>query len=783
MIAHYLKIAFKNLWNNKKYSAINILGFGFSLSIFLAIILFVIHEYSFDRYHANSKNIFRLMDSQETSSEIDYRVRDILLNNFAGVENVCYFSGEPADWPISSENEGYNVKGLASVHSSFFEMFDTEFIYGNAKIPFQNLNSAIITESLAEKVFGKINPVGKELLLMGNFPIIVTGVIRDFPANSSFVAQMIVNAENDDFKFSFSCEDYEDESTHRWPFQVYIQKSKDTDQTSLLETINGNIESLQPYVKEAGLLPLTDMYLQDPTPGESIKRGNPGLLKLLFTIALIILILAIINYINLTLAQQQRRNKEVGIRKTIGASSGNIIKQFILEGIIVVLIAFGLSLLIFEIASPLINNLFKVPLSALDLLPFPTSGIVLTIVILIGLFTGFYPAMIFASFNPINILGRNPSTKGSRNYSRNFLTVFQFAVSIALIFCAIVIWKQIDYSKHKDLGFQKDQLLKIPLPPHVDPAVKNMSVGFVNELRQYSGIKNVTASRGVPGEVVLHMGSGIEGKNKGIAIISVDSTFLETFGMEIIQGRGFLSGDHGKACLLNKTAMEYFEWEDLENKVYNNGREKGYEVVGVVNDFHISSIHDIIEPTALLFDTRDMTQVSLSVGGGEIGKTMDYIRRSWKTHLPEFPLNYDFYDDWFNTMYEKEERFGKIISYFTVLGIVISCIGIFGLAIFNAERKTKEIGIRKVNGASVKNILAILTREYFLWILLAFIMATPLAYYIMDTWLQGFAYRTDISWWIFPLAGLSALLIAWLSVIWHSLKAAKRNPVETLRYE
>lgn len=773
MFLHNIKIALKNLWNNKKYTAINVLGFAFSLSIFLTIILFVLHEKSFDSYHSKSNHIYRLIDTEENSSAIDYRVNDILREQFTEVKNSCFYLHLPDDQTITYKENGYAIKGISSTNESFFEIFDIEFIYGNSSKPFENINSVILTEEYAVYLFGNENPIGKELILHGTHSLVVSGVIKEFAINSSFETQLIVNAENDNFKFYHSRENSEDLSTYRWHFDIYMQLHTSSKAESLVTSLNDHIESLAPYVDHAGLLPLRDIYLNDTTWGSSSKRGNPNLLKLLMAIAGVILLLAIINYINLTLAQQSKRNKEIGIRKTIGASRNNLINQFLFESLIVISMAFGFSLLLFELCYPLIENLFKVSLKIGLLSQLPYSLFVAGSILLLGFVTGISPALLFSSFNPINIFGKGMIPGGRKRFSRNFLTVFQFTVSIALVFCALVIWKQIAYSKQIDLGFNKDQLLRIKLPPPMDQVIVNESKGFINAIKHYSSISDITSSLGVPGEVGNHMGS--------VAIIYADMSFLNTFDIKIIQGRDFLASDEKVSCLLNKTAYEYFEWDDIENKRYE--KRGGFDVVGIVEDFHLTSIHHEIKPTAIIFDQDYITHATIKIRGDKIGETLAFVKDTWNEHLSEFPLSYTFYDDWFNNMYEKEESFGKIISYFTILGIIISCIGIFGLAIFNAERKTKEIGIRKVNGATVRNVLVLLTREYTFWVLIAFVIAAPLATILMNMWLREFAYRTEISWEVFILTGVIAIGIAWASVIWHSLRAALGNPVDALRYE
>ena len=783
MTHYYIKIALKNLWNNKRYATINIAGFSFSLCIFLAIMIYIIHEKSFDTYHSKSDRIYRLVDTKHNTSSIDYRVKDLLAEDHSGINHVCMYQQVSRSIAVTYNKTGYYIKNIASADDDFFHIFDVPFLKGNPEIPFENLNSCVITEQYADMIFGNEDPIGKELILFGFLQIVITGVIEDLPSNSSFETGIIVNAENDDFRFSQTIEDGNDPSTYRWPFRIYVEVQESANVTDLENYLNQHIELLHPYVDQAGMIALHDLYLHDPTHGSETKRGSASLINLLATIALIVLLLAVINYINLSISQQQKRGKEIGVRKTIGASRGDLIFQLLYESIIVAMIAFGIAVVLFELFTPTFNQVFMLPLSLAPIFTTPTIFITIGSVVALGIVSGLWPAITFSTFNPVSIFSKRLVIQNKKSYLKNALTIFQFSVSISLIFCVIVIWKQIDFSRNQDLGFDKEQLLRIDIPPYGE-SNSSATNALINTLNSHAQISALSLTNGVPGQIRVRMGANMEGKDEILAIIQADSSFLQTFDIKLIQGRKPLPGDHGKVCLINQTAMEYFEWENLENKRYNNGQEGGYEVIGVLEDFHHSSFHSTVEPLAILIDTPTFpSNLSLKISGQNIATTMDFIEKSWKETLSEYPLEYEFYDDWFNSMYAKEERLGKIIGYFSILGIVISCIGILGLAIFNAERKTKEIGIRKVNGASIRSILALLTKEYALWVLIAFVLASPISYYFMDTWLQGFAYKTQMSWWIFLVAGMTALAIAWITVVWNSLQAARKNPVDALRYE
>ena len=780
MLINYVKVAFRNLKKNKTFSTINILGFAFGISICLLILLFLIKEYSYDSYNAAADRIYKLVDVAENSSGIDYRVASSITNQYPEIKNACVVQVLPMQIGTSYKNNGYKIDNIMSVNNAFFEIFTTHFIYGNQAKPLPNPNSVVLTESSARKIFGNKNPVGKRIVLMLNFPLTVTGVIKDFPDNSSINANMIVNMENKNFKFSFSCTNGKDSSTYRYPFNIYLLLRENSDPAQLIKKINSHIETIQPYVKKAGLLTLTDTYLRDNTTGSTTKRGNTGLLALLSAIALVVLSLAIINYVNLSIARQNKRNKETGIRKTIGAGRKDIVFLFLSESVLVTFIAFVVGLLIAEVAMPFFGNIVNTRLSIQPLMKFPGNTILLMSILIIGIISGIVPALLLSSFNPVRVLSGRMIATGRKNYFRNVLTVFQFTVSIVLIFCIIVIQRQIWYVKHDSLGFDKEQLLKVNSPF----ADAKDAVVLINKLKEYSTIKNVSASNGVPGEIHLFMGSGIKGKDRNISCIAADSNFIKTFNIQIVKGRTMLPGDYGHTCMINETAYKYFGWHNLNNKKYNNGREGGFEVIGVVKDFHTASLHQPIEPTCILFTSQySLSSINLRIEKGKTAQTMVYLKKIWKEVFPDYTLEYRFYDEWFDQMYEKDERFANAIGMFGLLAISISCLGILGLAIFSSERRSKEIGIRKVHGASVNDLIILLNKDFIKWVLAAFIVACPLGWYTINKWLQEFAYRTEISWWMFALAGGIALFIALITVSFQTINTATANPIESLKYE
>ena len=774
---------------HRTFSVIDILGFAFGISVCLLITLFLTKEYSFDLYNAKANQIYSLIDAQRNSSNVDYRAASAILNNYPEVKNVCTLGIMPGKIAATYINDtsdirsAYDINNLMSTDNSFFRMFTTHFIYGDPSNPLPNPNSVVLTESSSQLLFGNEDPLGKEIVIMGQYPLTVAGVIKDFPGNSSINANIIVNMENNSFKFWF----FTRNGVCTYFSNAYLQVAKTADSRKLVHAINGHPGLLGPYTKKVALVPLKDVHLYDNTDWLSAKRGNPALLELMMSIGLIVLTLAIINYVNLTMAQQNRRNKETGIRKTLGAGTQNVISLFLVESVFLTMTAFAVALVIVEITLPLFSDIVDTRLSMMPLMQFPGNILFLLSILIIGFLSGLGPALMLSSFTPVTTLSGRAGPVGKKTI-RSLLTVFQFTVSIALMFCIIVIQKQISFAKNDNLGFDKEQLLRIDLPPidqmrslSLDEIRADISRGMLlgNMLKEYVGTKSASVTNGVPGNIRAYIGSGIEGKDQPVASVFADSNFIKTFGIKLVKGRNLLPGEYGKACVINEAAYKYFGWHDLTNKKFN-----GDNVIGVVKDFHTESLHEPVSPTCILFSPLFIpTNISLRIRKGTTGQTMSYLRKSWKRVFPNYPLDYQFYDEWFNQMYSKDQRFGEAIGMFGSLAITISCLGILGLAIFASERRAKEIGIRKVHGASVRDLMILLNKDFLKWIGVAFILACPIGWYAMNKWLQGFAYRTQISWWIFVVSGVGALIIAFLAVSWQTWRTATANPVESLRYE
>ena len=783
MIKYHLKTGWRSLFKSKKLFFINIGGLAFGLSICLAITLFYLEENSFDQYHSNADFIYRLIDKENNSSAIDYRVKDMILENFPEIDNSCLVQIIPDLIDVNNGADGYLLENIMSTDNAFFEMFSIPFLKGNPDRAFQNNYSAILTESAAKIMFNNEDPTGKEILVGHSTPLTVTGVIRDFPQNSSIKASILVNGGNDAFKFSMNCSDCSDSTTIRHPFRIYLQVNRQTKPRQLITKINNSAQILEPYLHEVDLLSLKDMYLHDFTSGSRNKKGNPGLLRILGIIGVIVLFLAFINYNNLLMARQSKRNKETGVRKIFGAYSRDLYGHFFSESILLTFLSFIAAIIILAAGLPFYESIFDRSLDIGVLFKFPVSIFLILAILGLGIIAGISPALVYSSFNPVKIFKGETSYKGRGSGFRGGLTTFQFAVSIGLIACFIVIWQQIQYVKEKKLGFSEGQLLRLDLPNIKENDQSDFSA-LVKSLVQYPDVLSTSISNGVPGRINMYMGSGIEGKDRSVAVIVTDSAFIKTFDIKLVTGRLPTPSEIGYTCLINEAALKYFGWENIETKRFNNGREGGFEVLGVVEDFHFNSLHKAIGPLCIMFtDGWGSTHLNVRLAGNNISNSLDNLLKEWKKVLPDYAFKYEFYDEWFDSLYRQEEKFAKTIALFALLAMCISCIGILGLAMFNSESRIREIGIRKVFGASIQNILLLLTRDFTKLVIIAFVIAVPIANYFISEWLTSFAYRVEVRWWLFIIPGSAVLVIAFLIVGVQSLQSAVINPADSLRNE
>ena len=777
MIRFKIKLAVRNLLKNKLYSFLIIGGFAIGFTASILIGLFYSAESNVNRHFSDYKNIFRLYDAKKGKSGLDYKLNTVLSENYPDIKKACPVG--LSYYPITlkdPETKNYiRVEHVISTNDSFFDVFSIEILSILDKKPFSQQNSAVITESVAKKLFGDKNPLGRTIN-QEFFSATVTAVMEDIPGNSSFKAELLLNSENKDFQMSQEC----DNGVCIYPTEHILLLKNGVNPDELAKNLNSSIEKFNTKTDSLALQNLSDIYLSTMDLGwsDSHFKGNSKMLMIFLAIGILIIVLSSINYLNYTVSIQYSKMKEIGINKTNGAEKIHLLADSLIEVSLGILIALFLSVILVTLLLPSTGILFGKEIQLGDVNIQQLLPVFAAVIAGIVLLNSLAPIYVLSKFNISDFLSGGRKRTGKQIGKQAMLT-FQLTVSIVLIAVVMLIFKQLQYVKHYDLGFNEEHLVRMELPF----LFKNQKA-LKNEVSKLSFVSGSALSNGYPGHINMSMGSGVEGDEFLVHCIYISEDFLKTFGINLTDGRSFLSGDKDQACLMNEAAIKRFDWDTIEGKKYKNGREGGYNVVGVVNNFNVQSLHSALTPVALLYEPdREFNTLSLRLMPGSVSQQISELRNVWKSFLPDDPMEFTFYDSQFQAMYSKEHKLAKSITFFSIIAIVLTCMGILGQIFLISLNRTKEIGIRKVNGARISEILTMLNKNFIKWVAIAFVIATPLAYFAMNKWLESFAYKTELSWWIFALAGLLALGIALLTVSWQSWKAATRNPVEALRYE
>lgn len=765
MLRSYFKIAFRSFTRNITFSLINLFGLGIAFALFILLILYANYELTTDLHHKKANRIYRLFEQNLNSTGTLSKFGPMISNSYPEVEQVCRMYFDRGQFSVD-EVDIY-MRSVVIVDSSYFKIFTHEIIWGDLNQALIGKNGLVLTETASKKLFGNKNPIGRVVNWTKEISLIVNAVIKDLPKNSSIIPEAFV---------SFPCLKYRDETVYTtdydWALSTWVLLKKDIDREGLITKISSDLnERFSPHTN-FGLQNITDIYLNTTVRDFDFRHGNPQLLYVFIGLAVFIIIIASINYINLTTAQANIRAKEVCIRKVVGASKKSLIIQFLLESCILIFISLIVGFLIAEFFVPKFNLLTESNLkvksfyAARYLIFFICGGLAL------GALSGIYPALVLTTFKPIEVIkGKVSKSKGSL-IARRAMLIFQFVISMIMIVGTIIIFQQIEYVKHADLGFNQKNII-------VSRTGKNIAhegMHFKNELLAVSGVENISVSQSLPGQVKSSMGAG---DNIEMLNLGCDENYLELFGIEIVNGRGFTgrTADFNKNFLLNETALKYLEWDDpFKMKIW------GMSCIGIVKDFNIATLHQPIAPLFITYK-QFMGDLNIQLSGTNMSGVIEQIETIWKNHYPEKPFNFNFVDEIDDRQYQAEERLGETIGYFALFALLISMLGLFGLTLFMIQNKITEIGIRKVHGASTTQIIKMFSFDFIKWLTIAFIISIPLSWYLVDIWLQNFAYRVSIEWWVFASSGIICLIISLVTIIILVYKAATMNPVDSLRYE
>ena len=810
---------------NKVNSILNISGLAIAMACVIMIVMYVRDELSYDKFFANADHIFQLNMTikdngveSTTGGNTAPAVGPTLKDMYPEVESYARVY-RPGDVVVRYDGAAtavnfYSEKNILAVDSNFLQIFNYQLSQGDATTCLQKPNSVVITEATAKKYFSDENPIGKILLFDADRkPFVVTAVLKDIPSNSSFQFDMLAPIRA-----------YAEVKKRSWNWfwlqintWIKLKNNASVDEGSVAKleakfpemvkerAFNKDYgQSYDEFIKKGGklsysLMPFTSVHLHAipmQVPARLTTLSNIIYVYIFSIIALFITILACVNFMNLSTAQSATRAREVGIRKVMGSVKSQLVRQFLTEAMLYSFIASVIGLLLVLLLLKPFNEVAGKSLVFTSIFTDNIWLFLLGLSLFTGLLAGLYPAFYLTSFKPVDVL------KGMKLYKnnianlliRNGLVVFQFTVSVVLIICTIVVFMQLKYEQGKDLGLNKENVVVIANTKRLG----NLEASFREELTRQPGVIDASISSSIPTKVNFGDGYVPESTEKdkpllsdiGLSSFMVDNDFIPTLKMQILQGRNFSKEFNDSASvIINETAAKKIGWKEPVGKyLAYPGNDQRFKVIAVVKDFHVTSLHDLVEPFAL-FNTSSKTYnlhtsfVSVRLMPGKINEQISRIEAKWKSFAPATPFDLSFLDNEFDALYRSEQHMGTVFGVFTFLSIFVACLGLFGLSIYTAERRKKEIGVRKVLGASVQNVVGLLSREFLTLVTIAALIAFPIAWFAMNKWLENFAYRISMGWWIFFIAGASAMAIALITVCFQSIKAAVANPVKTLRSE
>ncbi|HEX5653355.1 MAG TPA: ABC transporter permease [Chitinophagaceae bacterium] len=810
MLANYLKIAWRNLVKNKTFSLINIAGLSIGLACFLLIALYVTDELSYDRHHEKHDRIFRI------NSDIRFGGNDLrmavssdmmgatLKKDYPQVEEYTRIYNSSGSKLVKKGNEFITETNVAHADSTLFNVFTIPAVSGDTRTALNEPNTVVISESTAKKYFGNTDVIGKTVETDDNNKTLykITAVIKDMPRNSHFSYDFIFSMDNVDYGWGNFL-------SHN--FQTYLLLKPGSDYKAFEKNFDQvidkyilpqakqfmQINSMEEFEKsgnrlEYSLMPITDIHLHSDRTAETGVNGNIQYVYIFSAVAIFILLLACVNFMNLSTARSANRAREVGIRKVLGTEKKSLISQFLAESTMMVFFSLLLAILLVAFSISYFNDIAGKNLGLSVLLEPRYLLFLLLLPIVVGTLAGLYPAFFLSSFQPVKVLKGKISQGFRKNNFRSALVIFQFFTSIVLIIGTIIVYRQLDYIRNKKIGFNKDQVLVI----NGTGALGNQADAFKNEVSKMSGVKASSFAGYLPvsnssrndntfsTEAVMNEKNGLN-----MQIWNIDYDYIPVMGMEITKGRNFSDefGSDSAGLIINETTAKIIGYDDpIGKKIYSN--EQGpsaidvYTIVGVVKNFHFESLRRNIGPLAMRLGNNKWV-TAFKVSAGDVQGLIGNVEKKWKDMAPAMPFSYQFLDEAFDNMYRAEVRIGKIAFAFSLLAILIACLGLFGLATYMAEQRTREIGVRKVLGATVSNIVSMLSKDFLKLVLIAACIAFPFAWWFMNLWLRDFAFRVNIGWWIFITAGAIALLIALLTVGYQAIRAAIANPVKSLRTE
>jgi putative ABC transport system permease protein len=797
MFKNYLKIAFRFLKRKKVFSLINIAGLTIGIMCTLFILLFIHYELSYDRHIKNAENIYRIIIQWPTefmnTDKITWTsacLAPFLKEQFPDVEKAVRVDDVEEGVSLAHGNHVFSEESFYFVDPEFLTMFSTPLIKGQPETALNHPLSIVISERSASKYFSGENPLGKFLRYNDKFDFQVTGIFKNVPENSHFTYDFLAS-----FQSLLTIQGEDAVYMGRWAsmdYQTYVQLQEGTDPLEFEKIMEKYLVENTPQSQKDFhyfLQPLTKIHLGGFVPGELAQNSHIKYIYIFAGIALLIIIITCFNYINLSTACFAARAGEINIRKVVGANRKRLIQQFMMEAFLTTMIALILAVILLYFIMPVVNAVIGAGIKFALLKKINILASVIAVVSVIGFLSAYYPALVLSSYQSILHLKSGIFAGDKRSgFSRNIPVIIQFVISITLIVSAITIHSQINFIMKRNLGQLKDPILILRVINDNGEIKKSMDV-FAAELKKESAIKGISFSSWLPTNIRSGNSALWEGQKEGERLLfhnlRTDHDFLDLYGIPFIEGRNFsmdFPSDRTQAYIVNETAVRLMHLEDPIGKQFGYQREEGL-IIGVVKDFHFVPMNQAIKPLAIRLDPQGMRFISIKIDALHMSQAIRSIEKQWKNISPGFAFEYSFIDKEVEALYRSEKRLSRAVTLFTYIALFLASLGLFGVVMFSVERRVKEIGVRKVLGARIIDIVALLSKDFIRLILLANLLALPIAYFLINKWLQSFAYRINLSIWIFIISGMSVLLTSFLTISFQTIKAATSNPVDSLRYE
>jgi len=791
MLKHYLKTTFRYFLSHKIFSFINIIGLATGICVCFFALFYVQFELSRDNYNQKADNIYRLVTDIKTSSGINYESTSTPMGPaikaaYPGVKDMARVFMD--DMILQSNPNNATKEEVAYADSSVFKIFTWSLLRGNIGHIFEAPCNVVLSETAAKKYFGNSDPIGQTMMINGKTKAVVTGIMKDIPYNSHLRVDII-------FSITTLVDDDWSRNWTRFGFYTYLllqpgQSATDL-QAKLPAFVNANFNQSE-FKYQLALEPLKKVYLYGKPRGHRTGTSESGSITNIYIISIIavlVLFIACFNFINLATAFSLQRAKEIGVRKVFGASKYQLVLQFFMDAVILCLIAFVIALLFAMLLLPLFNQLVGTVVADSIFHSFQNILTLFLISIIVGVLSGAYPALFLSGFNAISSLKGKIGSSGTGLMLRRSLIVAQFSISIFLIIATAIVYMQLNFMQNQQLGFQKEH--KLVVDYQFDSRINQHLDGVKQRLMDIPGVSKVSFSSSIPGtsnnqfNTIIENSKG-ENQQQKPDVYFIDNNFLKQFRINVIAGRGFsqnLAADSMKSMLINEAMLKSLGFANPNDAIGKRFTQLNHQgtIVGVIKDFHNHSFLEKVQPLTLRVDPGHLTNIAIDITSAKVSATVDKLESAWKNLEPSLPFIYFFADDAYNHQYIAQQRFGSLFICFAIIAIVISCLGLLGLCAFNIAQRKKEIGIRKVLGASASSITAMLSKDFVRLIIIALLIASPISWCAMHNWLQGFAYRINIPVWVFFVSGVSAILIALFTVSFQSVKAAMANPINSIK--